>query len=123
MIMKATYRILAPFFLLVFLLSSCQTAKKYVESGDYDSAIHLCLQKLRGKKNKKTEYVQALELAFKKAQDRDLATIRQLKSEDRPEYWERIHDIHLDIRDRQSKVNPLLPLVSKKGYSAHFDFV
>ncbi len=121
--MKTSFQVLAPLFLIAFLLTSCQTAKKYVESGNYDDAIDLCLRKLRGKDNKKNEYVQGLELAFKKAQSRDLATISALKAESRPELWERIHDIHLDIRARQNKVNPLLPLVSKKGYKARFEFV
>lgn len=123
MIMKTSFRIFAPLFLLAFVLVSCQTAKKYVESGDYDNAIDLCLRKLRGKDNKKTEYVQGLELAFKKAQERDLGIINQLIAENRPEHWERIHDLHLAIRARQSKVFPLVPLSSKKGYKAHFDFV
>jgi len=121
--MKTSFQVLAPLFLIAFLLTSCQTAKKYVESGNYDDAIDLCLRKLRGKDNKKNEYVQGLELAFKKAQSRDLATISALKAESRPELWERIHDIHLDIRARQNKVNPLLPLVSKNGYKARFEFV
>jgi len=121
--MKTSFQVLAPLFLIAFLITSCQTAKKYVESGNYDDAIDLCLRKLRGKDNKKNEYVQGLELAFKKAQSRDLATISALKAESRPELWERIHDIHLDIRARQNKVNPLLPLVSKNGYKARFEFV
>lgn len=122
-IMKASSRILATLFLIAFLATSCQTAKKYVESGNYDDAIDLCLRKLRGKEKKKEEYVQGLELAFKKAHSRDLATINALRAENSPSMWERIHDIHLDIRDRQNKVAPLLPLVSKKGYKAHFEFV
>ena len=121
--MKTTFRIFATLSLIAFLLVSCQTAKKYVESGDYDNAIDLCIRKLRGKENKQTEYVQGLELAFKKAQDRDLTTIKSLLAENRPELWERIHDLHLDIRTRQNKVLPLVPLTSKKGYKAHFDFV
>ncbi len=121
--MKTSVRIFPTLFLLAFLLASCQTAKKYVESGDYDNAIDLCVQKLRGKENKKTEYVQGLELAFKKAQDRDLGSINQMIAENRPELWARIHDLHLAIRSRQDKVLPLVPLSSKKGYQAHFDFV
>lgn len=121
--MKTSLRIFASLFFCAFLLASCETAKKYTESGDYDNAIDLCVRKLRGKDNKKTEIVQALEIAFKKAQDRDLAAINQLLAENRPEHWDRIHDLHLDIRDRQSKVLPLTPLTSKKGYQAHFNFV
>ena len=121
--MNNAARILVPLFLLTFLLSACHTAQKYVESGDYDNAIDLCVRKLKGKSKKKLEYVQGLELAFRKAQARDLATIEQLKAENRPELWERIHNIHLDIRSRQNKVAPLTPLVAKNGHRAKFQFV
>ncbi len=121
--MNTAARIFTPLFLLAFLLTACHTAQKYVESGDYDSAIDLCVHKLKGKTKKKLEYVQGLELAFRKAQARDLATIEHLKAESRPELWERIHNIHLDIRSRQNKVAPLTPLVAKNGYRAQFQFV
>lgn len=121
--MNTAARILFPLFFLAFLLSACHTAQKYVESGDYDSAIDLCVRKLRGKSKKKLEYVQGLELAFRKAQARDLATAEHLAAEGRPELWERIHDIHLRIRARQNKVAPLTPLVAKNGYRAQFQFV
>jgi hypothetical protein len=122
-IMNTAARILALLILSAFLLTACHTAQKYVESGDYDSAIDLCIRKLKGKPKKKLEYVQGLELAFRKAQARDLATIEQLKAESRPERWERVHQIHLDIRSRQNKVAPLTPLVAKNGYRAQFQFV
>ena len=121
--MNTAARILARLFLLAFLLTACHTAQKYVESGDYDSAIDLCVQKLRGKPKKKLEFVQGLELAFRKAQARDLGTAERLIAENRPELWDRIHDIHLDIRNRQNKVAPLTPLVAKNGYRAQFQFV
>lgn len=121
--MNTAARVLAPLFLLAFLLSACHTAQKYVESGDYDSAIDFCIRKVKGKSKKKLEYVQGLEQAFRKAQARDLATVEQLKQEKRPEVWERIHNLHLDIRNRQNKVAPLTPLVAKNGYRAQFQFV
>jgi hypothetical protein len=121
--MNTLARAFAPIFLLAFVLTSCHTAQKYVESGDYDSAIDLCVRKLRGKSNKKTEYVQGLELAFRKAQARDLGTAERLAAEGRPELWERINDLHRDIRARQNKVAPLTPLVAKNGYRAQFEFV
>ncbi|MDO8365822.1 MAG: hypothetical protein Q7T20_03415 [Saprospiraceae bacterium] len=121
--MNTAVRILVPLFLSAFLLTACHTAQKYVESGDYDSAIDLCIRKLKGKPKKKLEYVQGLELAYRKAQARDLATIEQLKVENRPELWERIHNIHVDIRNRQHKIAPLTPLVAKNGYRAQFQMV
>ncbi|MFN0215776.1 MAG: hypothetical protein ACKVT2_16075 [Saprospiraceae bacterium] len=121
--MNNASRILVSLFLFAFLLSSCRTAQKYVESGDYDSAIDLCIRKIKGKSKKKLEYVQGLELAFRKAQARDLATIEQLRAESRPELWDRVHSIHLDIRSRQNKIAPLTPLTAKNGYRAKFQFV
>jgi len=121
--MFANIRILAPVLLLGFLLTACHTAQKFVESGDYDGAIEFCVHKLRGKSKKKTEYVQGLETAFRKAQARDLATANQLAAEGRPENWERINAIHRDMAARQRLVSPLTPLVSKDGYRATFDFV
>jgi len=121
--MNTAVRSLFPLLLLALLLSSCRSAQKYVESGDYDGAIDLCIRKLRGKPKKKLEYVQGLELAFRKAQARDLATAERLAGDGRPELWERIHNIHLDIRARQNKIAPLTPLVAKNGHRAQFQFV
>lgn len=121
--MTTILRIFSPIFLFAFLLTSCHTAQKYVENGDYDSAIDFCVRKLRGKPKKKLEFVQGLELAFKKAQARDLATAERLAADGRAENWERIHEIHLAIRTRQNKIAPLTPLVAKNGYRAQFQFV
>lgn len=121
--MFAKARLLAPVLILSFLLTSCQTAQKFVESGDYDSAVEFCVRKLRGKSKKKTEYVRGLEEAFARAQARDLSTINQLVADDRPENWERVNNIHRDMAARQRLVSPLTPLVSKDGYRAKFNFL
>lgn len=121
--MNTGIRLLANLFLLSFVLTACHTAQKFAESGDYDSAIDFCVRKLQGKSKKKTEYVQGLEVAFQKAQARDLDAIDHLVAENRPENWERVNAIHRNIRDRQNKVMPLMPLQSKDGYAARFELV
>lgn len=121
--MFAKTHTLVSFLLLAFLLISCRTAQKFIESGDYDGAIEFCVGKLRGKSKKKTELVQGLEAAFQKAQARDLATTERLAASGRPENWERINAIHRNMAARQRKVSPLTPLVSKDGYRARFEFV
>lgn len=116
----------ARLLILVFLtafLASCHTVQRYTESGDYDGAIELCLRKLRGKKNKKTEYVRGLEASFARAQTRDLRAIDALLYGDRPENWERVNAIHRQMRARQNKIAPLTPLRSKDGYQAKFAFL
>lgn len=114
---------LAAAFFALFIFSACHTAQRLAESGDYDGAISFCVQKLRGKSKKKTEYVQALELAFQKAQSRDLLVANRLTDQNRPENWEKINRIYRQISDRQELVAPLLPLVSKDGYRARIELV
>ena len=101
--MFAKIRLFTPVLLLAFVLTSCQSAQKFVESGDYDGAIEFCVRKLRGKSKKKTELVQGLEAAFRKAQARDKNTIDHLIADGRPENWERINDIYRDMAARQRK--------------------
>ena len=124
--MLTRIRFSAPLFMALcfgLLLTACRTAQKFTESGDYDGAIEFCVQKLRGKSKKKTEYVQGLELAFQKAQARDLRIAENLAAANRPENWEKVNNMHRKIQDRQNLVAPLLPLVSKDGYRARFEFV
>ncbi|MDX2134575.1 MAG: hypothetical protein SFV52_07305 [Saprospiraceae bacterium] len=117
-------RLFLPFlFLTLIVLPACQTARQFYESGRYDEAIDYCVDRLRGKKNKKTELVQGLEAAFAKAQDRDLRLAESLMQEGHAENWPRIHNLYRQIGDRQRKVRPLLPLVSKDGHRAHFDLI
>ncbi|MDW8229455.1 MAG: hypothetical protein RMJ33_06420 [Saprospiraceae bacterium] len=108
---------------LALLANACQTPRHYIERGRPDEAITIALRRLSGKKNKKTTLVKDLELAFAKAQSRDLMLARNLASSGRPEEWERINRLHRQIAARQNRISPLLPLVSKDGYRARFEFV
>lgn len=125
MTVKFRFPALLSFSLIMslFLAPACRSAKKYVERGDYDSAIKYCVNKLSGKKKKDDDLVRGLELALAKANDRDMRTIAQLQAETHPENWERTYNLYCDIRDRQEKIEPLLPLTSSKGYRAKFSFV
>lgn len=121
--MRASSLFPAILILLSGVFFSCHSAIKLTESGDYDGAIDLCIRNLRGKSSKKLKYVQALELAFSKAQERDTDAIASLKSGDRGENWIRINEIHQDIRRRQDKIKPLLPLRAETGYQAKFSLM
>lgn len=109
--------------ILVLLASACQSPRRYIERGDPDTAITIALRRLSGKKKKKTALVKDLEHAFAKAQSRDLILARNLANSGRPEEWERINRLHRQIAARQNRISPLLPLVSKDGYRAKFEFV
>ena len=108
---------------LFILITSCRSINKMVEQGEYDEAIIFATQKLAGKKNKKTKHIQGLEEAFKKITQRDMDRINYLDGINRPENWDEIFEMASVIERRQSRISPFLPLISKEGYEAQFNFV
>ena len=106
---------------MVIFFSSCTNTKKLVEQGRYDEAVEFATDKLVGKKKKKEKYVTLLENAFDKATARDMKRIAKLEKKDGN--WDKIVDVYRVIRERQEIVEPLLPLIGKKGYHASFRFV
>lgn len=110
-------------FSALLLLTSCASADKLVETGNYDQAIDLAIRKLAGKKNKKVKYVEALELAFAQATERDMRAADRLKADGDQANWEKVNDIYRRISRRQEAISPLLPLIDKEGIKADFQFV
>ncbi len=117
--MKKIYTLLV----ITLLISSCKNIQKMVDRGEYDKAIFYAAEKLHGKKNKKTKHVRALEEAFLKVNQRDLDRIDFLNAKANPENYDRVFDAYAKIKKRQEKISAFLPLVSKDGYMAHFDFI
>jgi len=108
---------------LFLLVTSCRSIDKMVEKGNYDEAIIFATEKLAGKKNKKTKHVKGLEEAFAKITQRDMDQINYYNGVEKPENWDRIYDLASDIERRQNRIAPFLPLISKEGYIAKFNFV
>jgi len=121
--MKTFFRFALLFVAVAITVPACRSSQKMIENGDYDAAIDFCVQKLRGKKNKKYDYVKGLEMAFQKANARDIANIDRLKLQNREENWTQIHDKYKGIERRQNKVRPFMPLRAKNGYTARFNFI
>lgn len=117
------FRFTVLLFAVLFFAASCRSPQKLTESGNYDEAIEICLRKLTGKSKKKTEYVKTLEDAFRKAQARDLRLSDRLVADNKSENWEKVNRLHQQIRIRQERIRPLIPLRSKDGYHAKFEFV
>jgi hypothetical protein len=108
--------------LALALLTSCASADKMLDKGDYDGLINLAVRKLSGKK-KKEAYVVALEEGLQKVTQRDMAHIEALRLTNSAEAWEDIVYVAGRIQNRQDKISPLLPLISENGYKAEFTFV
>lgn len=102
---------------------ACSSTQRLVEAGSYDTAISKARKKLIGKENKSPKHVKALEEAFRKANERDLARVHVLENSTHPEDWDEIFAIGRRIENRQAMVRPLLPLVDKTGYEAVFRMV
>lgn len=119
MIMKRIQLLLPGLF---FMLVSCASVDKLVETGQYDAAIDKSVRKLAGKK-KKQKYVIAAEEAFRKITKRDMDRISVLKNRGSTGDWEKIYSIAKSMTNRQQQIEPLLPLVDDIGYKAEFQFV
>ncbi len=108
-------------FLLLMVLSSCGSSKKQFEKGNYDAAINKAVKKLVKNPNS-TNDIQILEKSYKLANEQDLEQIKFLKLEGKPENRDRILNHYLAMKQRQSKIRPILPL-KLSNRTIHFDYV
>ncbi|MDX1666134.1 MAG: hypothetical protein R3350_02845 [Saprospiraceae bacterium] len=120
---KPNHRFILWALFIALLAAACASPLKLAEQGNYDRAVDLAIRKLAGKKNKKAKYVEALEMAFTRAVERDMQRAERLKEAGSAADWERVHGIYRGIRERQEAIRPLLPLIDKEGVKAEFRFV
>lgn len=105
--------------LILIIITSCNTAKKALRSGDYETAIQKCIQKLQHHDNDDAAII--LESAFDKAYYSDMNQINYLKKEGDPNQVTTIYKLYTEIRNRYNQVQPLLPLhINSKNRDANF---
>ncbi|GFD82157.1 hypothetical protein KUL118_50190 [Tenacibaculum sp. KUL118] len=115
--------------LSVLVLASCssvKTTEKALNTGNYDKAISLSIEKLAKNKTKEKNqpHVLMLQEAFRKATDRDLDRISFLEKEQNPENFETIYTLYQRLNNRQERIKPLLPLrILSSGRNAKFKLV
>lgn len=109
-------------FLIAAAMTSCTSVETLVENGNYEETIRRASRKLSGKEKKNPKFVLALERAVNNSITRDMADAKRMAESGTPE-WGRIHQIYEDVDRRQRALQPLLPLVDKKGRRAKFEFV
>ncbi|MEM6771806.1 MAG: hypothetical protein AAF597_14580 [Bacteroidota bacterium] len=107
--------------ILVFAFPACTSVETLVESGNYEETIRLAQRRLTGKQKKSPKLVAALEEAFNKVTARDMQRAKAL-AESGTTDWGRVYDIYANIDRRQQALQPILPLVDKRGYQAQFRF-
>ncbi|MDY0779667.1 hypothetical protein [Tenacibaculum sp. IB213877] len=101
--------------LVVSFMVACSSVKKTqqaINTGNYDEAINLSIEKLRKDKYKEKNqpYVVMLSDAFSKVTERDLDRISFLEKERNPENLESIYRLYQQLNNRQERIKPLLPL-------------
>ncbi len=114
------------FLIISNILLSCNSVKqteRALNTGNYDEAINIALNKLKTNKDKKGKqpYIKMLEDAYAKVVERDINAIEYLKKDANPANLERIYNNYLLLKDRQESIKPLLPLyLTNKGRNAKF---
>ncbi len=111
--------------LLLFFLacSGVKNTQKVLNIGDYDQAIRNSVDKIRRGKTKKSnqEYILIMEEAFAKAVVRDQKKLDFLKAEGNDENLEKIYTTYMEMKNRQVRISPLLPLkLMDQGREAKF---
>ncbi len=113
-------------FTILAIVSSCSSVKqteKALNTGNYDQAINIALNKLRTNKEKKGKqpYIKMLEEAYVKVVDRDMSAIDYLEKDGNPANLERIYNTYQTLKNRQEQIKPLLPLyLVEQGRNANF---
>ncbi len=111
------------FCTLLMLTISCRSVEKMIDQGDFDTALLKSARKISGKQQLKKKYVTAIEEAFQKATQNDLAAVKSRYDSDRASDWYQAIQRIRKIESRQNTVSFLLPIVSSEGYKANFSFV
>lgn len=116
------------FITILSLLIACGSAKtteQALNTGDYNKAIAISLQKLKSNKTKKgnQQYVLMLQDAFAKSVERDEERIEFLRKDGNPENSEEIFNLFNNLKNRQQRIKPILPLpILSTGTNAQFVF-
>ena len=121
---KSIYTI-AIFFLLFTACNSVKSTQKALNSGDYDKAIKISVEKLRKDKYKEKHrpYVVMLQDAYRKVTKRDEDRIAFLEKEHIPTNLTTIYNLYKRLKQRQQTIKPLLPLkIGSRNQNARFDF-
>ncbi len=110
---------IVPLLLSALILSSCGSVTRNLQRGNYDQVIHKTTKKLMRKPNAKD--AQAMDRAYKLANERDLERIAFLERENNPRYYDELFARYASLKERQSKVRTVTPLtIDGKTYNYEY---
>ncbi len=99
--------------LAVWLLASCSSSTKLLETGNYDAAIDKSVKKLMKDADNQKE-IAVLKKAWHLANDDDLDRIEKLKLSGQPDIWEPVYNHYVKLEQRQEKIRRLPDVVLRK---------
>lgn len=109
------------FSLVLLFLASCGSVNKKMQRGDYDGVISKSVKKLIKNPNN-TEYAEALDRAYRLANERDLERIKFLKMENNDANYDEVFRRYESLKNRQARVRPVLPL-NINGRTVNYEYV
>lgn len=110
---------LIPVLLSAIILSSCASTTKNLQRGNYDQVIYKTTKKLIKKPNPKD--AEAMDRAYRLANERDLERVTFLEREDNPAFYDELFARYASLKERQSKVRTVTPLtINGKTYQYEY---
>lgn len=106
--------------LSALILSSCASITKNMQRGNYDKVIHKTTKKIIRKP--KAKHAEAMDRAYKLANERDLERIAFLEKEDNPSYYDELFARYASLKERQRKVRTVTPLTIE-GKTYQYEYV
>jgi len=111
---------IVPILLTALILSSCGSLTKQMQRGNYDQVINKSTKKLMRKP--KAKYAEAMDRAYKLANERDLERISYLEKEDNPDYYDELFARYAALKERQSRVRTVTP-ITVEGKTYNYEYV
>jgi len=108
-------------FLIAAVFFSCSSPEKLLQRGNYDGLIDKSIKKIIKDPNSQ-EDIELLDKAYKLANDRDLDRVKYLKLEGNPNSWDEVLMHFSRLKNRQSKVQKVLPL-NLHGRTIAYEFI
>ena len=109
------------FGFIALFLASCGSVNKKLQRGDYDGVINKSVKRLI-KDPEDSEDIKQLDRAYKLANERDLARVKFLKTEDNPNNYDEIFQRYESLKARQARVRTVLPL-NLNGRTISYEYV
>lgn len=95
--------------IFLFLFLGCRTSKKYLQKGEYHTAVKLAVKKLQKNRTSKDD-IEVLSIAYPQANQKDKDRINYLNTEGQANRWDEIYTIYSRLKNRQEYVKTILPI-------------